>query len=502
MARTNIKVFDEGYQNIMGDDDYNLSVQRTRGVTPGIADPLLHNKLYRQTSIMAKALADYIVSQGQDCLDTDLNAITNAFTKALETHTRKNTGVLVTESKTAANTADWNTLTESRTYKISGATFAADKHQPVGAIGTGELVVLKNGDDTIVQVYYANSTEFDKAGAYHRVNVGGAWTDWVYNITNKGGTVTGDFNINGKLAVDSIEVSDSLTIGGAKPLGKDAIDKLQAQIIAPIQNIYVDQKNGDDSNDGTTLLTAVRTLDKAVSLIKPYVKTTVINLKVYEEDYNEQYNTFGINKPIYGGNTTLIDGNIGKIITSLTIKATYTSSKKTAKIIVPYGCYEDGTFKNNKPAAVWGNFLTIGCDDVYLEYVTPVFNNIETNKNLFLNAISVIFNKSFHIGYTQEINLPSENTHLANLIQGISYDTFIIDNCTIGGEGLLLTGYSSEHLTEDPKVNPPEQSNLIENKTIMINKYGTLNITVFNDNVLGSTKGLSNNILVGVSNIN
>ena len=29
---------------------------------------------------MAKALADYIVSQGQDCLDTDLTNITNALT--------------------------------------------------------------------------------------------------------------------------------------------------------------------------------------------------------------------------------------------------------------------------------------------------------------------------------------------------------------------------------------------------------------------------------------
>ena len=92
---------------------------------------------------------------------------------ALETHTKKNKNILVTETNVAANTVDWNTLTESRTYKITGATFAADKHQPVGAIGTGELVVLKNGDDTIAQVYYANSVAYDKAGAYHRINIGG-----------------------------------------------------------------------------------------------------------------------------------------------------------------------------------------------------------------------------------------------------------------------------------------------------------------------------------------
>ena len=185
--------------------------------------------------------------------------------------------VLVTEAEVANNTTDWNSLTESRTYKISGATFSVDKHQPVGAIGTGELVVLKNGDDTIVQVYYANSTEFDKAGAYHRVNVGGAWTDWVYNITNKGGSVTGNFDINGKLTVDSIEVSDQLTIGGAPPLGQDAIDKLQEQIINPSQSIVVDNINGsDETGDGTTSK-PYKTINKAVSAIKPNVP----DIKIY-----------------------------------------------------------------------------------------------------------------------------------------------------------------------------------------------------------------------------
>ena len=125
----------------------------------------------------------------------------NTHNTATDAHANLFKKVLLTEAKTIANTADWNTLTESRTYKISGVTFAADKHQPVGAVGTGELVVLKNGDDTIAQVYYANSAAYDKAGAYHRMCIGGAWTDWVYNITNKGGVVTGDFNINGKLTV-------------------------------------------------------------------------------------------------------------------------------------------------------------------------------------------------------------------------------------------------------------------------------------------------------------
>lgn len=207
--------------------------------------------------------------------NTDENAHSNLLQRAL-----------VTEAKTAANTVDWNTLTESRTYKISGATFAADKHQPVGAAGTGELIVLKNGDDTIAQVYYANSVAYDKAGAYHRINIGGTWTDWVYNITNKGGSVTGNFDINGKLTVDSIEVSDQLTIGGAPPLGQDAIDKLQNQIVNPVQYIYVDSINGSDENDGTAS-NPFKTLDKAASAIKNDVKT--INIILANDVDGEEY---------------------------------------------------------------------------------------------------------------------------------------------------------------------------------------------------------------------
>ena len=286
MARTNIKVFDEGYQNIMGDDEYNLNVQRTRGVTPGIADPLMHNKLYRQTSIMAKALADYIVSQGQDCLDTDLTNITNALTTALETHTKKNKNILLTEAKTAANTTDWNTLTESRTYKISGATFAADKHQPVGAVGTGELVVLKNGDDTIAQVYYANSAAYDKAGAYHRMCIGGAWTDWVYNITNKGGVVTGDFNINGKLTVDSLDIKNNFRVAGGTPVTGEDLQKVQDQIIAPEQYLYIDSTNGSDETGDGSAGNPYKTINKAYTSIKSGVPTVYFMLEnTTQKDY-------------------------------------------------------------------------------------------------------------------------------------------------------------------------------------------------------------------------
>ena len=209
--------------------------------------------------------------------NVDENAHANLFKRAL-----------VTEAKTAANTVDWNTLTESRTYKISGATFAADKHQPVGAVGTGELVVLKNGDDTIAQVYYANSAAYDKAGAYHRMCIGGTWTNWVYNITNVGGSLTGDLNINGKLTVNEVQVTDRLLIGDVDPanpdtsnfLTKDDLQKLQDQIIAPEQNIYVSNNGSDETGDGTRSK-PYKTIDKAGENIKEDVPK--INIRIIDD---------------------------------------------------------------------------------------------------------------------------------------------------------------------------------------------------------------------------
>lgn len=252
-------------------------------------------------------------------------------------HAEKFKRVLITEAKIAANTTDWNTLTESRTYKISGATFVADKHQPVGAAGTGELVVLKNGDDTIVQVYYANSTEFDKAGAYHRINIGGAWTDWVYNITNKGGTIENNLQINGKLVVPNVYVTEKLLIGDYDPskpeqpdtsnfLTKDDLQKLQNQIINPTQTIYVDSIRGSDDSaesDGS-LNKPFKTLDKAASVIKNDVKN--IRIILANDVDGEEYpftNTCFLsknNEKIYITNKNYQDG-INKIKRAVMIPA-------------------------------------------------------------------------------------------------------------------------------------------------------------------------------------
>lgn len=77
MAKSNFKVFAEGVApaNIQSDNEYETDTQRVSGVVPGIAVPALHNKLYKQATVMAAALAQVIVQAGLDAMDDDYTGL-------------------------------------------------------------------------------------------------------------------------------------------------------------------------------------------------------------------------------------------------------------------------------------------------------------------------------------------------------------------------------------------------------------------------------------------
>lgn len=85
MANSNFKVFAESVAdlNVMSDAEYATDSQRINGVVPGLAPADLHNKLYKQATIMAAALAQVLVEQGQDALDSDYAALVAAIKKSL-----------------------------------------------------------------------------------------------------------------------------------------------------------------------------------------------------------------------------------------------------------------------------------------------------------------------------------------------------------------------------------------------------------------------------------
>lgn len=77
MANSNFLVFGESVaaSDIEADSVYQTDTQRINGVVPGIAEPALHNKLYKQVSIMAAAMAQVIVQAGFDALDSDYSKL-------------------------------------------------------------------------------------------------------------------------------------------------------------------------------------------------------------------------------------------------------------------------------------------------------------------------------------------------------------------------------------------------------------------------------------------
>ncbi|MDY6148967.1 MAG: hypothetical protein SPI35_08135 [Porphyromonas sp.] len=85
MANSNFRVFAESVAgtNVMSDAEYATDTQRINGVAPGLAPAALHNKLYKQATIMAAALAQVLVEQGQNALDSDYSALVAALKKSL-----------------------------------------------------------------------------------------------------------------------------------------------------------------------------------------------------------------------------------------------------------------------------------------------------------------------------------------------------------------------------------------------------------------------------------
>lgn len=70
MASTNIKLFDENKSNMMSDVDYGANSQRTSGVQTGVASSQLQNKFQYQVSLMAYAVAQLMISNGYDAMDS------------------------------------------------------------------------------------------------------------------------------------------------------------------------------------------------------------------------------------------------------------------------------------------------------------------------------------------------------------------------------------------------------------------------------------------------
>lgn len=68
---TNFLVFDVNETNIINDSEYNSSTARLNGVSSGLAQSALHNKVFRQASVMIAAIGEVLSNAGETVSDAD-----------------------------------------------------------------------------------------------------------------------------------------------------------------------------------------------------------------------------------------------------------------------------------------------------------------------------------------------------------------------------------------------------------------------------------------------
>ena len=216
-------------------------------------------------------------------------------------------------------------------------------------------------------------------------------------------------------------MSNQLTIGGAEPLGQDAIDKLQAQIISPSQTIYVDSINGNDDNNGE-YGNPVKTLDKAAMLIKKDVSSVYI---ILDNSYDDMVYTFS-NSCFISNNNNLLhisakDYNSAinnrKRIPTIELNLSKIPDSTPRKYIVGYILtynFESVTLLN---VNIKYPDEAIIKTNIYTQEIFSRCSNLSLNTNCVLNLISnavivnpIIEDNNLITMDTTTINAPNDNS--------------------------------------------------------------------------------------------
>lgn len=91
---TNFLVFNENLTNTEDDINYLSDTARINGITSGMASSRTHNKTFRQATIMASALAQFIANTNNNASDSNFTNLLTALTNAIASKNDLNTWAL------------------------------------------------------------------------------------------------------------------------------------------------------------------------------------------------------------------------------------------------------------------------------------------------------------------------------------------------------------------------------------------------------------------------
>lgn len=138
----NFLVFDQNLNNIESDSSYSSDAARLNGVTAGMASALMHNKLYRQASIMAAALGQFISNANNNASDASLTNLITALTSSIANKNDLNTWAL---NQATADTGTANNYVISPSYSPSTYVIGMIVKFTAGHANTGPSVINVNG---------------------------------------------------------------------------------------------------------------------------------------------------------------------------------------------------------------------------------------------------------------------------------------------------------------------------------------------------------------------
>ena len=214
------------------------------------------------------------------------------------------------------------------------------------------------------------------------------------------------------MTVNEIDCKTNLTIGGQKPLDASALQKIQDQIIAPSQTIYV-SNHGDDNNDGSDWTKAIRTLDKATELVRNNVPTVSIVLDNTDDD---------VEYPLTGDNLFASKNN-SAIYFSIKNYWDAMNNVKKRPIIKPTKTIRfSGTqYQYYIGYSITDSIPTVGLTGIRVKYPNNAVIKAGYSPQLFIRVQTLSLNPGTNISLIENAVLEAPVPSEANTLSGDSY---------------------------------------------------------------------------------
>ena len=305
MAGTNnFLVFNEANNPnfTMSDADYYADLYRLNGLIPMIADPLAHNKMFRQWSLMCNAIGAMINDKNLDALDTNSSDLKDNLKLTVKGLARDE---LSTEITTLGNIDTWKesiTATPAEINILEGVTASTSELNILDGLtaSTSELNILDGVTVTSTELNYLDGTRSNIQQQINNLNISALFPLWVasrtYSVGDVVKTLTSSFWVYLECVVagtsDTTEptftnVGQMVTDGTVKWLVCDLRDS------APVGSIKQDliKRDGWLKLNGATINVAdyprlVNFLNTN-SLIQSYTASPVVTDFTYGDSNNE-----------------------------------------------------------------------------------------------------------------------------------------------------------------------------------------------------------------------